>query len=144
MLTPDILISMKLRCLSRKNLHKKYSHQSSPPSHLLHTGPGGLRGNTYRTPHFCYELLLCTALSSEVQPTPQAVYGPMTDDWGLSLPLPHQSCYNVGVGFLRFSSRHGKNQNTSHSNFLITQKEKVQRVGEFFLNRRTTYLKHIL
>lgn len=66
MLPPDILISVKPHCVSRKKLHRKCLCQSSPPSHLLHTAPGGLRGNTYCTPHFCYELLLCTALSLEV------------------------------------------------------------------------------
>lgn len=120
-----------------KSFIKKYSHQSSPHSHLRHTVPGGLRGNTYCTPHFYYELLLCTALSSEFRPTLQPVALRPTAGVSCCLYLSHteQLYYKAGVGFLHFSIRRDKNQNTSHKHFFNHSKVECavsKGLGSFF------------
>jgi len=83
-LPPGTLVSVKRHCVSRKKLLKKYFRQSSPPSHLLHTVPAGLRGNTDCIPRLCYDLLRCT---HRARRTSRGCRRPSDPQWALPVPL---------------------------------------------------------
>lgn len=116
-----------------------YSCQFSPPSPLLYTVLGDLRGATCWIPCSGNQLLFCTALSSEVQPTPQTVWGLKTYSWGLCcLYFSHsEQLYHMAELTSYTSALDVTNNRTPLKGKMCTK----QRVEYFFLKRERTDLK---